>query len=262
MRLADLQRQFTAYVLRRPNRMLDLVAEGGAPADLRLGVYAHAYGARLAEVLANDYPQLRSLLGEAEFERLALAYLAQHPSDCFNARWFGRHLAGFLASAQGWCERPELAELAALIWAVGEAFDAADVVPATPADAGSLPQAAWLNLRLEFLPSLRLVATRWDVAPLVRAAAEAMARPRRLPEPVLVAVWRPHWEVEFRVLDPDEAVLLRAAGEGAEFGDLCQLLLSSAGETAAIARAVGLIRLWLEQGLIARLEHAAPLSTG
>ena len=263
MPLARLQREFTDYLLGRPSEIPAAVAEGGAPVAVRLGVYAHAYGARLAEVLGNDYPALKALLGEAEFERLSAGYLARHPSSEFNARWFGRHLPAFLTTAPGWSERPSLAELAALCWAVGEAFDAADVAAASAGDAAALPSAAWLSLRLEFLPSLRRVPVAWHVAEAFLAHQAGETLPPEiepLAEPATIVVWRPELTVEFRRLDADEAVMLAAAIAGADFSQLCAELLPWQGEALAAPRAVGLFRLWLEQGLIASLGHGAPLS--
>ena len=85
-----LQEDFTRYLLDQPNRMGEL-AQGSSRADvaLMLNVYRHAYGARLLEVLANDYPKLAALSGEEGFEQLGRAYIAAHPSRSFSARWFG-----------------------------------------------------------------------------------------------------------------------------------------------------------------------------
>ncbi|WP_163367521.1 HvfC/BufC N-terminal domain-containing protein, partial [Klebsiella aerogenes] len=64
-----------------------------------LQVYRHAYRARLAEALADNYTVLARALGDEAFDALAQAYLAAHPSRHPSIRWFGAALADFMAVA-------------------------------------------------------------------------------------------------------------------------------------------------------------------
>ena len=44
------------------------------------GVYRNAYEGRLVDVLRNDYPLLRTFIGDEYFSDLARVFIAAHPS--------------------------------------------------------------------------------------------------------------------------------------------------------------------------------------
>jgi hypothetical protein len=68
-------------------------------------------------------------------------------------------------------------------------------------------------------------------------------------------IWRPELISNFRSLEPDEAVMLDAMTEGRPFPALCEALLSHVEEDQAPARAAGLLRSWVEEGMIASFSH-------
>lgn len=79
--LEQLQRGFQSYVLRgEPGIEAHVALNTIASTTHRLDVYFQAYRLRLIEALANDYPGLKKFVGEAEFERLARAYIDRYPS--------------------------------------------------------------------------------------------------------------------------------------------------------------------------------------
>ena len=49
----------------------------------RLGIYQHAYTARLNECLENEYPVLRKVIGDDAFAQFARDYLLEHPSRSY-----------------------------------------------------------------------------------------------------------------------------------------------------------------------------------
>ena len=52
----------------------------------------------------------------------------------------------------------------------------------------------------------------------------------------------------------DEAAALDAARGGATFPEVCEILASLLGAEAAPMRAAGLLRVWVDQGLLAGLQ--------
>ena len=68
----------------------------------RLRIYADAYRLRLADVLGQDYPATKAMLGDARFDALADAYLRAHPSTRPSVRHFGHAFADWLASHCSW----------------------------------------------------------------------------------------------------------------------------------------------------------------
>lgn len=122
--------------------------------ELRLDVYRHAYYARLQEALAHDFPALLAALGDHDFGRLMADYVRAHPSASPTLRDLGHALPAWLRT-QG---KAEHADLAAIEWAVLNAFDAADV-PLIEADAlAQIAPKDWASLRVRLHPSLSLLA--------------------------------------------------------------------------------------------------------
>lgn len=241
--LADLQRRFAADLRGRHGAASDLVLDGPrAGRDRLLGVYRHAYGARLVEALGIDFAVTRRALGEVRFAAAAGDYVAAHPSRHPSIRWLGRHFAGFLTARDGGA-----GALAALEWAIGLAFDGAGAAPVEPAALGRLDEAGWLALRLAFHPTLQ----RLDLgfAADEEIGAEAPALPAPLGTPRALVVWRAGLEVQFRALDADEAALLDGALAGTAFGELLERL----DGRVAPDRAVLLLAQWCAAGMVAAL---------
>ncbi len=252
--LAGLQRQMQAHVLREDSSALDaVVASADADAGRRLGIYTHAYRARLLGVLRNDFPGLRVLAGEDEFERLARAYVEATPSTHANVRWYGARLAAFARECAPWSTRAELAEMAELEWKLGLAFDAADQASVEFAALAALAPADWPTLRLTLHASLQRARLTRNVDAIRRAVDREEAVPALEPfaSPQGWVTWRRDSIVRHRRLDDDEAAALDAVAQGATFADLCTHLCRWHAPEAVAARAATLLRRWVEDGWIA-----------
>lgn len=258
--LATLQAEFAAWMRGTPEpagalraRVLDTEK---ADRDTLLAVYRDAYALRLIEALTTDFPGLLAMTGHAEFDMMARAYIAAHPSTHPSVRWFGRSLADFLARTPPFSATPAAADMARFEWALGEAFDAADAEPLTFGQLATAPPEAWESLRLSFVPSLRRLALTHQ-APQAFQRRELVA-PGELEAPpeegaVEWLIWRPaaDADAQFRSMTPDEAAALDAVRDGAIFPQMCVLLAEHASSAEAAAeRAAGLLRAWLDAGLI------------
>jgi hypothetical protein len=253
--LAELQRRFQAAILSTEGAAPEFIAAASREvAETRFRIYREAYRLRLAEALAADYPALQALLGAEAFADLAYAYAESRPSSYYSIRWVGTRLAEFLR------DRPDLADLAAFEWALSEAFDAADATPLDAEALRALPTEQWPEMRLLFHPSLRPVTLYHNAPELWRAANE------RRPLPALAAetearnwvVWRRGLAVYYRPLSDWEAWALDAASHGAVFADWCEgltLCLNDAQDAAATA--AGLLRRWVDDGLIVGMTAGA-----
>ncbi len=257
--LGDLQRAFQDYLLVAND------AFAGAVRDTRkadrltlLGVYRDAYALRLIEVLTADFPGLMAIAGPADFDHMARAYIAAHPSRTPSVRWFGRHLADFLARTAPYSTTPAAAEMARFEWTLGEAFDAPDAQPVAAADLMALPGDAWERLSFTPLPSLHRLALSFEVPQAWHKREDV--KPGDLDVvaaagPVPWVIWRPERTTHFRSMEPDEAALLEALVDGQAFPDICAALVPQVGEEQALARAAALLRGWVEAGMIATFRH-------
>lgn len=237
-----------------------LCGDDKADAANRLAVYQQGYRIRLREALATEFPGLALLAGR-RFARLLDDYIAAQPSTHFNIRWHGEGLARFLARTAPWRERPELAEMAQLDWAISTAFDAADHATASAADLAGIAPEAWAALRLHPLPHARLLTVTCNVDAFRRAADRGEPRPalRRWRLARHLLVWRPALEVRYRQVAAAELPALLGALDGEPFAHLCERLARRHG-VAALPRMAALLAQWLEDGLIGQL--ALPGETG
>jgi hypothetical protein len=222
-----------------------------ADADARLAVYRHGYRVRLRDALKSEFIGLQ-LMASRPFHTLLDKYVEAHPSEHYNIRWYGAGLAAFLDYAHPWREKPQLAEMARLDWAISIAFDAVDESSMSIADLSAVPPEAWPNLRLSLQQNLRVLDCRCNVEAFRRAADQGSRRPhlRRFTEAQQILVWRHGMGVHYRRLDEDEWQVLGAAIRGEPFAALCERLTGYHDESAAMSRMVMLLQQWLQAGLI------------
>ena len=257
--LEDLQRAFQDYLLASSDGFRAAVRDTRkADRATLLDVYRDGYALRLIEVLTNDYPGLMAMAGPADFDHMARAYIARHPSRHPSVRWYGQGLGDFLATTPPFNGSPDAAEMARFEWALGEAFDSPDVAPVTADALMALAPEAWETLSFNALPSLRRLTLAFDVPQAWQRRDEV--EPGNLevqgtPAPVAWAIWRPEFISNFRSLEDDEAQMLEALVEGRPFPDLCESLVPFTGEEQAPARAAGLLRAMVEGGMIAGFRY-------
>ncbi len=225
-----------------------------------LAVYRHAYRARLAEALADNYTVLARALGDEAFDALAQAYIAARPSLHPSIRWFGAGLAEFMAEAdEDLVPHPGLVDFARMDWALRTAFDAADAPPLDPATLAALSPDDWAGLVLELHPSVQRVALGHAIEPAWRVLREwkpeSGDEQPELPEPVPHAhgllAWRQDGETRWRSVEPLEAVLLDEVAAGTPFSRLCERAAAELGNAEAAAPAViGALQQWLGDCLL------------
>src|SRR5262249_22610814 len=150
------------------DRARDLIASGD------LGIYARMYAARLADVLADDYPKLRAALGDDRFDAIVRTYLRVHPPRSFTLRDAGAALPELLASDDAGTP-PWAADLARLERARVEVFDGPDAAALTreAIAADELPA-----LMLRWIPSSVVISIAWNVDDLWSAIEDGAAAPR------------------------------------------------------------------------------------
>jgi hypothetical protein len=232
---------------------------GELSAEVRLGVYSHAYFARIHAALRNDFSALARALGAAAFHDLVKLYLVAHPPRHWSLRYVGDRLADFVgahAAAGLFRARwPFAGDLAALEWALLDAFDAADASPLAREDLAAVPAESWGDLRLRPGPGLALLRLGWPVHRL-RERLESEELPALAPEATAVAVWRQGERVFYRALPADEADALAGLVAGERFGELCERVERHAGDGAA-RRALELLERWIADGWLTRAGAGA-----
>lgn len=225
MNLSELQRYFTAAATSGagPIAGLEQVFKGSSrlSAQARLAIYNRGYYYRLLDALASVFRETQHTLGNAEFTRVGLAYLARHPSRHPALERVGELFAAYLRSegAIPTC----VADLAALEWARLCALVAPN--PRTLAKVSAIQVHEFPEARLGFVAALHCLEldpralhcyARRELSSDPPANTEQAALPSSG-----VAVWRAGHAVQHESLDPLEFQALRAATDGSSMAQVC-----------------------------------------
>ncbi len=271
--LAALQARFQAHLLQpladaATDALADVARGVDAPdaranAAQRLGVYHHAYRARLLDTLRDTHSHTLAYLGDDWFDRLAGSFIDVHPSVHANLRWYGQGFADWLAqrlvgpdSPVG--DHPEVAELAHLDWALRDTFDGPDAPVLQPAALAELSAEAWSTVAFEAHPTARTLRVAHNTLALWTALAhdEAVPPAQALAEPVDVLVWRQGEQPHFRSLDAWEARAVAGLLGGQAWAVLCEAAQgvsddASEAATEQVAQRAGQwLHRWLHEGLL------------
>jgi hypothetical protein len=246
--LARLQQQFHDRVVgRAPGEGEDAPGDAELIGSGDIAIYARMYASRLHDTLADDYPKLRTALGDDRFGELVVHYLRAHPPSSFTLRDAGLALERFLRASElapAWA-----ADLAALERARVEVFDGPDAELLTQDTVAALGDAL-PGLALVWVPSSMVVPLAWTVDDQWSAIEDGAPAPEPVAEPRAVLVWRRDVAVLHRTLDADEARLAPRIAQGMSFADTCEVLGELHGD-AASARAVELLLRWLGAAALA-----------
>jgi hypothetical protein len=216
----------------------------------RLEIYNRQYWFRVIGAVAEDYPGLNALLGDAKFDSLVLAYLRENPSTSFTLRDLGSKLPQWLEAHPELTSRRHdlLVDVARLEWVYIESFDGASIDPLAAAEIGSLT----VDSRLSLQPHLQLLGLHYPVDELILAvhrdspSAEIVSnaasehkyrKKKRLPSmrrsTVRLAIHRFENSVYYRRLDHEPFVLLSAIQSGETLGSALEIAFSESTLSAA-----------------------------
>jgi len=252
------------------------------PAVERLDIYANMYFFRLHDCLAEDFPKLKSAIGDAHFHTLIADYLLRHPSEQPSLRHLGLRLPEFIGAHPLSEEFPWLSDLARLEWARADVFDAADAQPLTREALARLPPETAGEATFTLIPALAIARFDHDVVRLWRLLEDSQAdgealhahatgnaaregadkscahghdAGERLDPPARrttrARVWRKDFVIHHCSLDEEEAQSLELVRSGGSIARLCQRLAAGRGLAKATERAGRMIQEWLDDGVLA-----------
>jgi hypothetical protein len=254
--LKNIQAYFQNYLLHaEPTIFHHTLGSSKVPIEVRLGIYEHAYRARLHDALADTYPVLQNHLGEEEFEKLCYAYIDAYPSSFYSIRWYGDNLALFLTQDNNYSAFPYLIELARFEWTLTLVFDAADssVLPLQAMQ--NIPAHAWSAMQLQAHASVHRLSFDWNIVAIWQAITEDQIppAPQKNTQTVEWLLWRQGYSSQFISLNADEAWALDALLQQQSFETICQGLCQWVDEEQAGIHAASLLKSWIEAGLIAEV---------
>ncbi len=199
----------------------------------RLEIYNRQYWFRLLSSMTEDFPGVRSVLGEKRFDAMCKAYLMDCPSRSFTLRNLGAKLESWLRAHPKWAgtKQQVVLDIARLEWADIEAFDAA-ALPALRTE--DIAGAAGGGLRLQLQPYVQLLSFHYPVDDLLLAmrkededkdfasnAFEERRKRKRVqavaklkPGAIFLVVHRIDNSVYFRRIEAEEFAVLSALRQG------------------------------------------------
>lgn len=231
----------------------EIHGDGRLGAADRLEVYARMYGARLVDVLGEDYPRVAAILGAEAFADIAHEYVATHPSTHPSLRWFGRGFADFLAATTERALPACLADLARLEWTRLAVFDAPDSGLLDLEILRNVPPDGWASLRLPLVPALEVLHVAWPVHRIWEAGDSGSPGTEWQSEETWLRVWRHGDKVYQASMDVAERVALAHAQAGDEFAVWCEALAAVVPTNVAAETAGALVLRWIEDGLLVRM---------
>ncbi len=220
----------------------------------RVQVYAEAYFWRLFEVVADQYPIVAWLAGKRWFHNLVTDFVLACPSQTPDLRRFAAGFAAFVRRHDAERQRPGLAAVAEIDWAIVAAVDMPDEPRIDSTVLASLPASAWPEARF----TLTRTANTFDSVLPYSALWSAHARDEAPPiavepatTPHVVLVWRQaDHDVYQRTLPAAEARALRALHSGGTFAEICDAGAGLDASEATAQTVVTWLRRWLDDGLL------------
>jgi hypothetical protein len=224
-----------------------------------LKVHRNTVLGALSTALRQSYPAIDRLVGEAFFDRMAIAFTRAHPPAEPQLAAWGAGFAEFVAGFPGTEQLAFLPELARFEWLLDELSRS---LPGDVETASAWPlgegQGQGEGLWLRFAPTLRLLPTQFPIAALHEALlvedAERVAQLAAQVGEGAQALWRDAEGVHARTLQPAAArcLALLLAGE-----TLPAALEAARGELDA-ADFMNLISTDLLQAGFSQLSGAQP----
>lgn len=253
MSLVDLQRDMRAWLVREDDAAA--MRLGGEDAAPGLRIHRNNFRASLAACLEESFARTREWIGGDAFRRAVAAHVERVPPSSWTLDAYSRDFPATLALL--YPGDPEVAELAWIDLALGEAFVGADAAPLDAADIGEVD---WDRAVLRLAPTLDLSDLTTNAPAIWSALADGAEPPAMtlLPETGAILVWREGEVARFRAIDLMEKQALLAARAGMNFADLCAELVGALGQEDGIARAGGMLGQWLADGLVIAIEDRRP----
>jgi uncharacterized protein (UPF0276 family) len=238
--LADAPDPATAAALLRTPAGVDPTA--------RLGLYHHAYRARLAEVLADTFAKTYRFMGSDLFDEEAMRFAPQQPPTERSLNRYGMAFPAYLAAR--YPDNPELFELAQLDGDLRSVFDGADVRAWSADDAQADAEAQWLQRAAPLHPSLRMRPIRSNVVSIWNAIHDDAEVPpvELMSEPAHLVVWRKGLQPHFQSVAAEEAAFLAALLQGMSITEACSDATAAAGLKGDPVRLSRWLQRWLGEG--------------
>ena len=197
-----------------------VIGPHGKNAKKRFAVYRNNVTVSLIGALADIFPAVQRLVGEAFFRDMARIYIAQEPPRSAVMFEYGNGFAAFLESFEPLSKYPYLPDVARLEKAWLSSFHSADADPLQPDALGAIPPEQLGETTFTLHPATRIVQSSFAAVSIFSASRED--RPLdgiRPADPEDGLITRPFDTVYVRQLPPGAAAFFKALIAGTTLGE-------------------------------------------
>lgn len=224
----------------------------------RLSIYADMYFDRFTDILAEEFPTVRHVIGPQSFAAVARSYISRYPSQHYSLAQLGARFPRFLEEFSDSALIPHrsfVVAVATVERTMEGVFDAEQAEPLTIEQLQGIPPDRWGQLRLNTIPAFRLLTLAYPVNDCITAVRHE--RPFDVPAAgrTYVAVYRKNYKVWRVDLDARQHAILAALHSGQTLEEaICACAELPGLETTALAMSVQeWFRNWTAEGLFCRL---------
>ncbi|HEX9391535.1 MAG TPA: DNA-binding domain-containing protein [Usitatibacteraceae bacterium] len=232
--LHDLQSAFAGALLGADGSAAGPAIRAGAlTAARRLEIYRYNVLANLRGALADIYPVVQAIVGEAFFRHAAEQFIRVCPSRSGDLNQFGQDWAAFLATYPHARDLPYLADVAKLEWAWHESFHAADHAAFDLARLSSVAPEQHGRLRFQLHSSVRLLSSGFPLFHIWEVNQPGYGGAMELDWTTggdHLLIHRQGVEVSIHRLEPAAWKFLRALSAGAELEQAAEQALEADAE--------------------------------
>lgn len=228
-----------------------------------LAVYRGNYRSAIMGALAETFERTELHVGERAFAQASINHAIAHPPSGWTIDEAGQEFDRTCAAL--FADRPEVAELAWLEWAMLGLATAPDFEPLTPQDfahaVAGFGDEDWGEMRLALQSRATARLVNHDLEALWRALDSGGERPDiRLSQPQCCLVWREGERLTFTLVEADHAAAFAAIQGGTSYGELIGMLVGNDPDHSeeairnAAMRAGAILGRWLNEGIVVAIN--------
>jgi len=225
----------------------------------RLSIYANMYFERLIDILAEEFPSVRHLLGPQNFADVAKGYVTRHPSTHYSLAQLGRGFPHFLLEESDGFKIPHrkfATAVATVERTMEDVFDEEQVEPLLFDDLQAIPGESWHQVRLKTISALRLLELLYPVNGYISAVRDKRSVEIPTARRSFVVVYRVKYRVWRMDLDERQFTLLTELHEGRTLGEALIACAELPGiDPVALATSLHeWFRNWAAEGFFHKVE--------
>jgi hypothetical protein len=220
----------------------------------RLSIYANMYFDRLVDVLADEFPTVRHIIGSPVFAKVARSYVSKYPSQHYSLAQLGSRFPMFLGEfSQGdpLSHQAFAVAVATVERCMEDVFDAEQAVPVTLEQLENIAPDRLGQLRFRMIPASRLLTLAYPVNDFITSVRHEKAIDVPAAGTAHVVVYRKDYKVWRVDLNAHQHAILDALHAGQTLEDALEVCAELPGfDSTMLATAVQeWFRNWMVEGL-------------